>query len=273
MKKIVIILLFLSTCFSAVINSVAIVVESEPITMYDIEHTKQNLGVSSQEAISLLVNEKIELIQMKQFNVYVNELEVDTGIEKLLEQNRVDMDKLKQDLAAKNQSYESFRAKFKKDLEKRKLNDRIASTTKLDFSTEGAKKYFEQNQNKFVFYTSISVYIYRSKDEKELNDLALGKISNIKPQSEQLNLENADPRLLGLLSSIEIDSFAPVLDSANGFELYQVKAKSGAQNITYEQAENEILNAYINDQKQNYIKDYFDKMRSKANIKYLLDID
>ena len=35
------------------------------------------------------------------------------------------------------------------------------------------------------------------------------------------------------------------------------------------QIKNEILNAYVSEQRQNYIQDYFDKLRSKINIEYL----
>ncbi|PCM56953.1 hypothetical protein CP502_06010, partial [Campylobacter sp. BCW_8712] len=55
----------------------------------------------------------------------------------------------------------------------------------------------------------------------------------------------------------------------NGYELYEVKSKDGAQTPEYEQVKNEVLNAYVSEQRQNFIQDYFDKLRSKINIEYL----
>ncbi|HHP5564745.1 TPA: hypothetical protein ACSC0C_001733, partial [Campylobacter jejuni] len=55
----------------------------------------------------------------------------------------------------------------------------------------------------------------------------------------------------------------------NGYELYEVKSRDGAQTPEYEQVKNEVLNAYVSEQRQNFIQDYFDKLRSKINIEYL----
>ncbi|EPI0725365.1 hypothetical protein ACSYQW_001757, partial [Campylobacter jejuni] len=41
------------------------------------------------------------------------------------------------------------------------------------------------------------------------------------------------------------------------------------QTPEYEQVKNEVLNAYVSEQRQNFIQDYFDKLRSKINIEYL----
>ncbi|EPE1842631.1 peptidylprolyl isomerase SalC, partial [Campylobacter jejuni] len=74
---------------------------------------------------------------------------------------------------------------------------------------------------------------------------------------------------LGLLSQIPVGGFSPVLNGKNGYELYEVKSKDGTQTPEYEQVKNEVLNAYVSEQRQNFIQDYFDKLRSKINIEYL----
>ncbi|MEE6532720.1 peptidylprolyl isomerase, partial [Campylobacter coli] len=153
--------------------------------------------------------------------------------------------------------------------EKRKLYEKIASTAKTDFSDEGAKKFFEQNKNKFTLFTEINVNIYRSNNAQDLENIKATTKTALKAEKATLTPNNSDPRLLGLLSSIPIGSFSPVLNSQKGYEIYQVKDKNGGQTPEYYQIKNEILNAYVNEQRQNYIQDYFDKLRSKINIEYL----
>ncbi|MEE6538220.1 hypothetical protein VWM66_10410, partial [Campylobacter jejuni] len=46
--------------------------------------------------------------------------------------------------------------------EKALLYEKIASMAKTDFSDDGAKKFFEQNKDKFTFYTQINANIYLS---------------------------------------------------------------------------------------------------------------
>lgn len=271
MKKICIFLFFcLSLANAALTNSIVLIVEKEPITAYDISQTMKVLNISREEALNLLINEKIEASQMKQLEIVVNDLEVDEGIRKIMAQGGMNnLEQFRANLKARGQSYESFRANFKRDLEKRKLYEKIANSSKTDFSEEGAKKFFEQNKNKFAFFANINVNVYSSSDPSVLESLRNTKQTKLKAHNVTLNLSNADPRLLGLLSQIKIGDFSPVLNSRDGYELYEVKSKSNQQNVEYEQIKNEVLNAYINEQRQNSIQDYFEKLRSKASIEYL----
>ncbi len=270
MKKILMILLFFVAIVNAkVLNSVALVVEKEPITNYDIEQTMKLLKLPREQALAVLINEKMELSQIKQFSIVVNELEVDAAISKILTQNKMNLEQFKNSLKAKGQNYELFRHNLKKDLEKRKLYEKIASMNKTDFSEESAKKFFEANKEKFLFYTSIDVKIYRSSDQAILEKMKTDKKIALKAQNVNLNPHNADPRLLALLSQLKIGEFSPVLNSKEGFELYEVMAKSGANVPEFEQIKDSVMNVYFNEQRQNYIQDYFDKLRSKLNIEYL----
>ena len=140
---------------------------------------------------------------------------------------------------------------------------------KTDFSEESAKKFFEANKEKFLFYTSIDVKIYRSSDQVILEKMKTDKKIILKAQNVNLNPHNADPRLLALLSQLKIGEFSPVLNFKEGVELYEVMAKSGANVPEFEQIKDSVMNVYFNEQRQNYIQDYFDKLRSKLNIEYL----
>ncbi|MBS4240244.1 hypothetical protein [Campylobacter vulpis] len=268
-KKLMILLFFVAILNARVLNSVALVVEKEPITHYDIEQTMKTLKLPREQALAVLINEKMEFSQIKQFGIVVNELEVDAAISKILEQNKINLDQFKNSLKAKGQDYEFFRHNLKKDLEKRKLYEKIASMNKTDFSEESARKFFEANKEKFLFYTSIDVKIYHSNNQAILEKMKADKKVTLKAQSVNLNIGNADPRLLALLSQLKIGEFSPVLNSKEGFELYEVRAKSGASVPEFEQIKDSVMNVYFNEQRQDYIEDYFDKLRSKLNIEYL----
>lgn len=270
MKKILLSFAFFASLASAnTINAIAVVVDKEPITTYDIQQTMKTLQVDKNKALNILINEKMESSQMKQLGVVVNDLELDEAINKMLMQNKTTLNAFKNDLKSKNQSYEQFRANFKKDLEKRKLYDKIANMFKTDFSDDGARKFFEQNKDKFTFYTQIDVNIYKANNAQTLENIKNTRKTMIKVQKASLNINNTDPRLLGLLSQIPNGDFSPVLNAKKGYEIYEVENKNGGQIPDFEQIKNEVLNAYINDQRQNFIQDYFDKLRSKINIEYL----
>ncbi|MFB1645130.1 peptidylprolyl isomerase [Campylobacter molothri] len=270
MKKILLSFCFFANLTSAnTIDAIAIVVDKEPITTYDINEKMEKLHLSKNEALQVLINEKMEKSQMKKFGIFTSELELDNAIDKMLSQNNITLDMLKADLKTKGQTYEQFRENFKKDLEKRKLYDQIANTAKIDYSDIGAKKFFEQHQDKFSIFTEIAVKIYTSQNINFLESLKINKKTMLKAENAILTPENADPRLLSLLSQVSIGDFSPILNSKNGYQIYKVENKGGMQTPDFEQIKNDVLNAYIGEQRQNYIQDYFDKLRSKINIEYL----
>ena len=253
---------------SLTINAIAVVVDNEPITTYDIEQTMKNLKLNRTQALNVLINDKMELSQMKQLGIVVNELELDENIKKFLAQNNLNLTQLQQSLKQKGQSYSSFRENFKKDLQTRKLYDRIASFNKTDFSDGGAKEFYEQHKEQFSIWTQINVNIYSSNQAELLENIIRTKKASIKPHNVILNPTNSDPRLLVFLSQIPVNDFSPILNGANGYELYEVKAKSDPQIPDYEQVKDEVLNAYINKQRQDFTQDYFEKLRSKVTVEY-----
>lgn len=115
MKKILLSFAFFASLASAnTINAIAVVVNKEPITTYDIDQTMKALKIDRNKALGILINEKMEISQMKQLGIVVNDLELDDAINKMLTQNKTTLNAFKANLKSKNQSYEQFRANFKK---------------------------------------------------------------------------------------------------------------------------------------------------------------
>jgi len=251
------------------INSIILSVDKEPITSYELDQTMKSLHVPKEQALEILINEKIENSQLRQLGIFVNDLEVEQALEKITKQNQMSIQDFKKTLKEKGQNYEEFYQNLKDDLQKRKLYERVATFAKIDYSEDGARKYFEHNKEKFTFYTSIDVYIYKANNEQILEQIKAQMNTNLKPSVVTLNIRNTDPRLLGLLSRIGIGNFSPVLNTQNGFELYKIRNKSGGQNPDFNQVKQEVVNFYINEQRSNFVQDYFDKLRSKAQIEYL----
>lgn len=270
MKKILLTCAFLSNILYAnTINAISMIVDKEPITVYEIQQTMKKLNIPRNQALIILVNEKIEQAQIKKFGIAINEIDLENSIDRMLEQNRISLEQFKKELKNKNQNFEAFKQDFKKDLEKRKLYEQILTMAKIDYSEAGAKNFFEMHKSEFSIFTEIDVNIYNSNDPTILEEIKKSHKISFKRKQAHLNINNSDPRLLALLSQININDFSPVLNSKNGYELYEVKDKRGEQTPDFDEVKNEVLNVYINKQKQNFIQDYFEKLRSKVNIEYI----
>lgn len=272
MKKICIFLLFCVIFAAAeLINGVAIIVNNEPITLYEINKTAKELKIDKQKAVELLINDRIEQAQIKKMGNAVSDFELENEIKKMLTANESDLASLKAELNAKGQSYEDFKKEYKKQLEKRKLYEAVASGAKVDYSEEGAQAYYELHSDEFMLYESISVNSYNAQSSELLENFRANKakIKGIKQNSELLTLQNTDPRLVVFLSSIAVGEFSPVLEDDEGFVLYEIKGKNRPQKLPYSEIKEQVQSIYTNKQRQDFIKDFFDKEHSKANIVYL----
>lgn len=269
MKKICI-FLFLCVIFATakVVNAVAIIVNNEPITLFEIENAMKELKIDRQKAVELLINDRIEQAQIKKMGNIVSNFELDNEIKKMLAANDRDLDSFKAELKAKGQDFESFKKDYKKQLEKRKLYEAVASGAKVDYSDEGVFSFYETHKDDFLLYGQISVSVYAAKGAENLEIFRNGgaKTRDIKESKESLNLQNTDPRLLVFLSSIEEEGFSPVLENESEFVLYKVKSKTKPEALPYEQIKEQVSSVYVNKQRQDFIKDFFDKEHAKAQI-------
>lgn len=269
MKKIYI---FLSLCVvfatAQMINAIAIIVDQEPITLYDIDMAMKELNIDRTKAIELLINDRIEQAQIKKMGNVVDEFELENEIKKMLVANEIDLNDFKADLKAKGQNYENFKKEYKKQLEKRKLYEAVASGAKIDYSDDGARSYYDTHRDDFLLFEQIAVSVYSSERAENLERFRITgiKSKDIKEKQDALNIQNTDPSLLVYLSSIKEGEFSPVLENEAEFMLYKVRRKAKPQALPYEQIKEQVASVYVNKQRQDFIKDFFDKAHSKAQI-------
>lgn len=261
-KKCVFLCFFVFFCEAANLNGIAIIVDKEPITLYEIDEAMKELKTNKNNAIDFLINDRIEQAQIKKMGALISDFELEDEVKKILLQNKTKSNQLNA------QSYENLKKNLKKQLEKRKLYEAVASSAKIDYSEDGARNFYERNINEFLLYRQINVSIYSSNTALSLENLrnTNKKDKNIQERNAILNLENADPRLMVFLSRIGANGYSPVLENGDKFILYKVKSKTSPQTLAYEEIKDEISSVYINKQRQDYIKDFFDKAHSKANI-------
>lgn len=270
-------------------NAIAIIVNNEPITTYEIDKAMKVLKISKDEVIEALINERLQDAQIKKMGSLVDDFELENEIKRSVGGTDEGLNKLKAELASTSITYESFKKDFKKQMERQRLYEAVASGAKVDYSDEGARTYYEQHKDEFVVYASVSARLYSGDDEQRLENFrqnaeriaALSEKSaakalknaipkGVRVQDEVLTANNADPRLLVFLSRFESHQFSPVIeDGVGGFVLYEVLSKSAPQQLAFEQIAEQVGQIYIAKQRQDYIKDFFDKQLAKAEIKRL----
>lgn len=256
---------------SNIINAIAIVVDKEPITTYDIQILMKEQNIDKQRAVANLVNDRLEKAQVKKLGILISEYELNNEIQKFLAQNNLSLDQLKARLKVDGVEYEKFKKDFKDDLLKRKLYEAVSAGAKVDFSESGARQFYESHLNEFIIYTDISADIFSSVNSNALELFVNSgtKSKAIHQRSVHISPQNTDPRLLNFLSSLPVSQFSPLIQGNEGFVVYRVRSKSGAQQIGFDEAKEAIIGTYVNKQREDFVKDYFDKARAKAQIQVI----
>ena len=239
------------------------------ITKYEIQKLMQDRRISKQEAINELINEKLELAEIEKYRIFANEYEIEDEMNKMLSQSGSSISAMKVRLNPSD--FQKAKNKFKTQLEKRKLYEALLGGFKVDTSDQGAKNYYENHRDEFMLFTKISDDVLTSSNDRELETYRRGGIrsKSIKSQRVVLSPENSDIRLLAFLSRIKENESTSIMQNGDIFVSYRVIAKSNAEYFQFEQIKNEVKNVYANRQRDEYLSDYFDKLRVKAEIKYL----
>ncbi len=271
LKMRIFLLLFMifALSYARQINAIALTVDQEIITEYEISKLMQEKKISKQEAINELIDDKLELAEIKKYKIFVNEFELENEMNKMLMQSNSSLNQLKANLSKKD--FQKAKENFKKQLEKRRLYEALVSAYKVDTSEQGLRSYYDSNPDDFVIFTQISVEVLSSSEASELEKLKTSKRKAASIQSENVILspQNSDIRLLAFLSRLKPGEYTPIMQNNDIFMMYKVKNKEQAQTLPFDEIKSEITNLYASKQRDEYLSDYFNKLRAKADIKYL----
>ncbi|CAM4136477.1 peptidylprolyl isomerase [Campylobacter armoricus] len=269
----------ISCCFAANIlyaqslGGVAMIVENQPITLYDIEQTMKELKTNDkQKAIAFLVDDKIQQSEAKKLGIYISTFELNEKLAQIAKGNNTDINGLQTKIEKDGLSFEVFKNKVRKDLEREKLYRSIMQNAKINIDDETLKHFYENNLDKFSTFSNIDLVVYNSTNPELLQQLTqnpMYKNSQIKSKAISLNAANLDPRLLALLNNTKIGGFTPVLNGENTYITYFIKEKYGKNPIEFNLIKDQITNAYTINQKEQALKNHLDKIRANAHIEEL----
>ncbi len=267
-------LLLVSSLFAKMIDAIAIVVNNEPITLYEIEQAKRALGISTKEAVELLIRKKLELSQIKKFALEVSDFELQDAIDSYARQKGMDIFQLQQLVEQKGLSWESYKKSFKEQLLRKKLYETIAKRARHP-SPEQLKEYYSTHPQEFMVPKSVVVTKYISPAKEVLEKIRQNPM--YKPQTplllqkgeEEIQLNQVNPQFAAMLSALKEGEFSQILPLQDRFLLLYIKKKKHLHKIPFEEAKAYILNRLASESSTKSIKDYFDKLQASAKIQVI----
>ncbi|MFV0563311.1 peptidyl-prolyl cis-trans isomerase [Malaciobacter mytili] len=270
MKKLLGTLLLSSTLsFAAIIDAVALIVNNEPITLYDIDKRMVQSNMNKKEAVSSLIDEVLYKQLIEEKNIKVDIFDINNYLEKVAAQNGMDLYTFKSVVKQKYKDYEAYEEETKRRIEREKLISTLVRGNLAIANEEDLKIYYENNQNQFSTAKEIEVVQYASKDRGALvsvmnNPMATKDVeqSTIVLEQNQLNSQ-----LRYLLNDTNINQFTPIFAANSKYVTLLVKEKKGVETIAFDEVKNKIFSVIMQKREADFLREYFEKIKLTADIK------
>ncbi|BAF70748.1 peptidyl-prolyl cis-trans isomerase [Nitratiruptor sp. SB155-2] len=267
--------LLLTLSYGKIIDGIAVIVNDEPITLYEINKVINTTGLSRREAIQLLIREKLENEQIKKLGVTVDDIELDQALEKIAKQKGTDLFGLQEAIISQGGDWEKFKEGLRKQLLRKKLYAALTRQQTQKLSEKDLKEYYETHKNEFEIAKEADIVKYISPSKEVLAKIAQNPLyqpSNnalLQKGEEKIDLQKVNPQFAYLLNQTPEGSFTKILPMGDKYLLIYIKHKYGKEYIPFEEAKGYILNRLSKTSGVKNVKEYFDKLKASANIKVI----
>ena len=258
---------------SDVIAGVAVRVNGHAITLHEIEKMQKTMKVDRQQAIDLLINERLKDDEIERFKIGIDEFKIDDEIGRIASSNGINKSALIAQLAREGVSYQAYRADLKKQLQTRELMQKIlASNVNITDESE-LFAYYNAHKKDFEVPSSVKVMRYSTSSDALLQKAMKDpkkNIEGVQKQEETINMHILSPQIAQVFVTTPKGDFTPVLNAGNNVLVsFLVLEKLGEKLMSYEEAKPMVNQRVMAQKEQSIIKEHFAKIRASAKIAYL----
>jgi len=265
--------LLFSPANAATIDGVSVIINKEPITLFDVFKYSQRFNISKKESLDILVRQKLEESEIKKQSITVDSFEVDQYIENLAISNNMSQYDFLNMIRSKNIDVSEYKEDLKKKLQRDKLYKKIVSTKMQQMGDGELQAYYNENLNEFSQAGSFDVTIYTSANQQSLvaiQNNPMSAASDVELKEGKLEAAKTDPKLTALLNKTAIGKFSSIVKAdANNYAMFFIKDKQNVQSVAFADAKNYIYSKLSEGKEQKAIEEYFEKLKSSANIQVL----
>ena len=273
MKKLLSLLLFCMIGSEAqVIDAVAIDVEGQAITTIEIQAVQQNLKMSKEAAIEMLIRDRLEKAAIENSGITVSDDEVQAKIANIAASKNMTIAQMKSILQKRGLPWEGYLKKIKIELQKEHFFQTYILSTIDRPSDAQLETYYNTHKDEFssaptqmslVAYTSDSANLLKEAIANPMKPLSDVTKKNILASSDQMS-----PALRNLIEQTPANSFTKPVNTGKGFVAYFVKSKGGGQS-GFVAVKNAVLSSWMQSKRAQASKDFLNKLKSNAKIRVI----
>ena len=258
---------------SQISNGIAVIIENEPITVNEVRKAAAQLQTNEANALNLLIRDRLETAQIKNLKIEASDYELNQRLQKIASESGMSVSDLRSAVLSKGGDYAQFKDDVAKTIKQEKLYQSIFADAKINISENAARAYFEQNRDLFAHFTDVSVtrYVAPSMQLLEAARQSSPMNANHSVHMDVLDLksEQIPPQLRTIFQQTPDGTFTQIFQTPEGFEMFYVASKKGQTMPEFDEVRDEAMNALYKLEQDRVIGEYFNKLRAKANVKYL----
>jgi len=271
MKKILFLTLFLfATTYAGVVDGIAVVVDNEPITLYEIDRVQQKYNFSKEEAVNFLIKRKVEDNLIKERNIRVDEYLVEDRFKQIARKNGLSLAKYKSAIIQQNGTLTGFYKGIRKQLQREKLYQMIIRSEVQKPTDEELKDYFLANKDLFSMPTHVELIKYSSFSRNLLMAIQKNPMlqnPDLKREVAKIDLRKVNRAILEVILRTKEGRFTEILPvNRNLSMLLYIKNKIGAKEFDFEKNKDKVLMFFYKTQESKVLRNFFDKQISDSVI-------
>ncbi|PAF50271.1 hypothetical protein BKH43_05050 [Helicobacter sp. 13S00401-1] len=262
---------------SDVVGGIAILVNREPITLYEISNLEKTMKIGKKEAIKLLIDNKLKDEEIRRLKIVVSDDDVDSQINSLAKQNHMSLDQFYTEVEKQGFTLSSYRKKLKEQMVDNNLFGKILYSSNNIGQDDELRDYYNKHQEEFNIPKAIDTVKYVANNKELLEKFIKSKDTKNLPKgiakdTEKVELKDLPPQVADLLIASKEGNFSPVLQSdANTFVSFFITKKEDIEHIDFQKAKNYIVQKLIATKQEQILSEYFAKVKARSNIEILRD--
>ncbi|RAX53884.1 hypothetical protein CCY99_05755 [Helicobacter sp. 16-1353] len=270
------IFILLITCIFAlkaqIIDGVAIKVDGNIITLYEIQEAQKQLGLSKQESIDRIIQEKLKENEIKRLNIKVDDKRLDDEINNIAMNNKITREDLINTLQSQGISFDDYKKELRKHLINRELMQKILQTNSNLTNENDLRQYYDVNKDEFTLPNIIKVTSYVSNSDVELQQFLSNPLilnPNIEVKDEEINIKSLPPQIVSIFLDTPEKKFTPVLNSGNTLIVFFIKEKLGKELIPFDDIKPNVMQKYAEAKENEILNEYFSKIKANTKIEII----
>ena len=134
---------------AGVVDAIAIVVNKEPITLYEIDNVMQKQKVNKKIAIMGLINDRLKDGDIKKFNISISSFSVQKRAMYIAQKNSLSIEKFKELLLNRGISWDSFKQDLRKSMKQERYISMVMQTKYSELKEKFLKEFYQKHKSNF----------------------------------------------------------------------------------------------------------------------------